>query len=219
MPPALRTPRVVTIHDLAFLTNPECALPSLAEYLTKVVPRSCAAPIASSPSRNAPPTISSSGCSAARADTGDPPGRWTLSHARDVDAEVALRGRLGFSHPFIWPSAPSSRARTTSGLIAAFARHSRQPGGPPMLVIAGRKGWLYEGRLRGGGDFDVRDRVRFLDFIADADLPTLYRRATALAMPSIYEGFGIPVVEAMASGTPVICSDAGRCQRWRATPR
>lgn len=211
LPPALRVPRVVTIHDLAFLTNPECAVPALAEYLTHVVPRSL---------RRADRVIADSQRTAddlvERLNV--PPEKIRVIHlgmdtvftdARDAEAEGELRERLGLSQPFILAVGTIEPRKNYRNLIAAFAKATREPDGPPLLVIAGRKGWLYEGVFAAVDDFDVRDRVRFLDFIADRDLPTLYRAATALAMPSIYEGFGIPVVEAMASGTPVICSDAG----------
>ena len=54
---------------------------------------------------------------------------------------------------------------------------------------------------------DLRDRVRFLGPVAEADLPVLYAAATAFVVPGRYEGFGLPVLEAMACGTPVACSN------------
>ncbi len=73
------------------------------------------------------------------------------------------------------------------------------------LVLAGRRGWLadsiYEkGKAKG---------ALFLDYVADDDLAVLYSMATAYVAPSLYEGFGFTVLEAMACGTPVICSDGG----------
>lgn len=56
--------------------------------------------------------------------------------------------------------------------------------------------------------FGVKDRVIFTGFTADDDLPALYAAATLLVMPSLYEGFGLPVAEAMACGVPVVCSQA-----------
>jgi len=75
-----------------------------------------------------------------------------------------------------------------------------------QLLIAGGRGWLYEEILAEAEKHG--DRVRILGFVDDADLPALYRNATLFAFPSLYEGFGLPVLEAMACGVPVVCSNA-----------
>jgi glycosyltransferase involved in cell wall biosynthesis len=74
------------------------------------------------------------------------------------------------------------------------------------LVIAGGRGWLYEETLAEAEKHPAR--VRILDFVDDGDLPALYRGAALFAFPSLYEGFGLPVLEAMACGVPVVCSNA-----------
>ncbi|MGD8462712.1 MAG: glycosyltransferase family 1 protein [Anaerolineae bacterium] len=74
------------------------------------------------------------------------------------------------------------------------------------LVVVGGKGWLYEGFFQRLEDLEIRDRVHFPGYVADADLPALYQGATAAVVPSVYEGFGLPVLEAMACGTPVLAS-------------
>lgn len=76
-----------------------------------------------------------------------------------------------------------------------------------QLVIAGRTGWLYQpffDRLKALG---LEDTVRLLGYVPDEDLPALYRAADVFVFPSLYEGFGLPPLEAMACGTPVICSN------------
>ena len=78
----------------------------------------------------------------------------------------------------------------------------------PVLAIAGGKGWLYEDVLAEIKNLGIEDHVKFLGFVNDADLPALYRAARVFAFPSIYEGFGLPVLEAMAAGTPVVTSNA-----------
>ncbi len=74
------------------------------------------------------------------------------------------------------------------------------------LVIAGKKGWLYEEILNAPDTYGVRDRVTFLEYVPDNELPDLYRNAECFVLPSLYEGFGLPVLEAMAHGTPVVVS-------------
>ncbi len=74
------------------------------------------------------------------------------------------------------------------------------------LVLAGKKGWLYEEILSKAEG--LGSRVHFPGYIASEDLPLLLRRARLFILPSLYEGFGFPILEAMAAGTPVVCSNA-----------
>ena len=76
-----------------------------------------------------------------------------------------------------------------------------------LLVVAGKLGWLTEPILAKVKELGLEDRVTFTGFVADEDLPALISAATLLAMPSKYEGFGLPILEAMACGTPVIASN------------
>ncbi len=75
------------------------------------------------------------------------------------------------------------------------------------LVIVGKKGWLYEEILEAPKKHGVVGRVKFLDFVADSDLSSLYKNAKVFALPSLYEGFGLPVLEAMSYGMPVVVSN------------
>lgn len=75
------------------------------------------------------------------------------------------------------------------------------------LVIVGKKGWQYEDILEAPEKFHVSDHVKFLDFVSDEDLPSLYANALCYVLPSLYEGFGLPVLEAMKFDCPVITSN------------
>lgn len=75
------------------------------------------------------------------------------------------------------------------------------------LIIVGKKGWMYEEILQAPKKFGIEDKVRFLDFVSDEDLPSFYKNATCFVLPSLYEGFGLPVLEAMQNGCPVITSN------------
>jgi glycosyltransferase involved in cell wall biosynthesis len=68
-------------------------------------------------------------------------------------------------------------------------------------------GWLSEATFRVARDSSFPNDIRFTGFIADRELVALYSGAEAFAYPSLYEGFGLPVLEAMACGTPVICAN------------
>ncbi|MCS7061002.1 MAG: glycosyltransferase family 1 protein [Anaerolineae bacterium] len=79
---------------------------------------------------------------------------------------------------------------------------------PPPILVAGKQGWLEADSYRAVHRHRLSGLVRFLGYVDDADLPALYSMATVFVMPSVYEGFGLPVLEAMACGAPVICSNA-----------
>ncbi len=208
LPPVTRAATVVTIHDLAFLTHPECAVPSLARYLSKVVPRAV---------RKADRVIAVSQSTAddlVRLLDTDPKKIRViplgisprLTPQRDETAIARLRAAHTIEAPAVVAVGTLEPRKNYPRLIAAFAEAARAPGGPRTLVIAGRKGWLYDDIFAAIERSGVGDCVRLLDFLPDADLPALYHLADVLAMPSLYEGFGIPAAEAMASGTPVVYS-------------
>lgn len=95
------------------------------------------------------------------------------------------------------------------GLLTAYRilldrGETREP-----LVIVGGKGWLYEEIYERVATFRLENNVRFLHNVPDEDLPAFYNGAALLAMPSFYEGFGLPALEAQACGTPVVISDRG----------
>jgi glycosyltransferase involved in cell wall biosynthesis len=75
------------------------------------------------------------------------------------------------------------------------------------LVITGKKGWYYEGLFEKVRQLDLEKRVIFTGYFEEGDKPALYRGAALFAFPSLYEGFGLPPLEAMASGVPVVSSD------------
>ena len=75
------------------------------------------------------------------------------------------------------------------------------------LVIVGKKGWMYEDILSAPIKYKVSDRVKFLDNVNDEDLPSFYKNADCFVLPSLYEGFGLPILEAMQYGCPVLASN------------
>ena len=211
LPPTMRTPSIVTIHDLAFLTHPECAVPSLVEYLSAVVPRAVrrADRIVAVSQRTADDLVERLHVpreKIAVIHLGVDP---SLRPLDDPTLRSAVESRYGLRHPLVLAVGTLEPRKNYARLIAAFAQARQAPGGPQMLAIVGRKGWLYEGIFAAVAEYGIADAVTFLDYVPDADLPALYSIADVVATPSIYEGFGIPLVEAMASGTPVVCSTGG----------
>ncbi len=94
-------------------------------------------------------------------------------------------------------------------LIEAFARLSRSSLiiNPLSLIILGKKGWMYEDIINSPKKFGVEDKVKFLDNVTDEDLPIFYKNAECFVLPSLYEGFGLPILEAMQNGCPVVTSN------------
>jgi len=93
------------------------------------------------------------------------------------------------------------------GLLTAYAALSgRCPDAPPLLV-AGRRGWLYESIFEHVRELGLSERVIWRENLADGDRVALYNGASLLVLPSFYEGFGLPPLEAMACGVPVVVSD------------
>jgi glycosyltransferase involved in cell wall biosynthesis len=74
------------------------------------------------------------------------------------------------------------------------------------LIIIGKKGWLYEDILAAPGKFGIRESVKFLESINNEELAVFYKNALCFVLPSLYEGFGLPVLEAMQNNCPVITS-------------
>jgi glycosyltransferase involved in cell wall biosynthesis len=94
-----------------------------------------------------------------------------------------------------------------SRLVEAIAQ-MRKDDSALNLVVVGSKGWLYEPFLQRIEELSASEWVHFPGFVADDDLPAVYAASTLTVMPSLYEGFGLPILEAMASGAAVVSSDA-----------
>ncbi len=103
----------------------------------------------------------------------------------------------------LYSSSEAKRSREASRADSSRLRSNNNL----ELVIVGKKGWLYEEILSAPEKFGVADRVKFLDFVPDDDLAELYKNAQFYVLPSLYEGFGLPVLEAMKYDCPVITSD------------
>jgi len=119
--------------------------------------------------------------------------------------QVAARYRLNPGFPlFVGTLEPR---KNVPGLLVAYRILLDQKVTNEPLVLVGGKGWLYEEIFDRAEALDLSDHLRFLQGVPNADLPGLYGAASVLAMPSFYEGFGLPALEAMSCGTPVVVAD------------
>jgi glycosyltransferase involved in cell wall biosynthesis len=199
------TKTLLTVHDLSFLREPGSVMPGMTTHLTRWVRHSV---------DQADHVIAVS--ESTRQDLIDlyqtPPEKVTvLYHGvrplfKPVDDPARLatiRQKYGLGNgPFILSVGTIQPRKNYQRLVQAFA----QLDPAYSLVLAGSRGWDYETIVAEVHKQALEDRVHFTNFVADADLPALYSAASLFAYPSLYEGFGLPILEAMACGTPVVAS-------------
>ncbi len=124
----------------------------------------------------------------------------------DGDTLGRVRWKYHLPSRYILSVGSLEPGKNRARLIAAYSR-LRGAGTDCPLVIAGQPAWRHESDADLAQRLGLGERVRFLGFVPDDDMPALYSAATLLAFPSLYEGFGLPVLEAMACGTPVVTSN------------
>lgn len=119
-------------------------------------------------------------------------------------------GPSPFPYPYFLAVGTLEPRKNLTRLIEGFSLMRKELGkDSPQLVIAGKRGWLYEPIYRAPALHGVEDVVEFLDYVDEDRLLKLYSHAVALCYPSLYEGFGLPMAEAMMVGTPVVASNRG----------
>ena len=209
LPPVRRARSVLTVHDLAFLLYPQCADAKLRDYLMAAVPRSVrqASFIVADSENTRNDVICLLGAVPERTAV-VPGGVEPRFRPADSAAVDSLRQRLGLTAPFILSVGMMEPRKNWQGLIQAYSQARARHHLPHQLVLAGPRGWLWESILEERERSPFRNDVVFVGFVPDEDLPALYSAADVFAFPSFYEGFGLPPLEAMACGTPVVVSDA-----------
>lgn len=202
---------VATIHDLAYVRMPECAEPRNAAYLRRHVPRTL---------ERARLVLADSEFTARElaAVYGYPRERVRVTHLgvgesfrpRGEEEKESARRRHGLPREYILCVATIEPRKNIRTLLEAY-RILRGGGGVvPPLVLAGGDGWRDEAERveEAIASPGLRGAVRRLRYIGHDELPAIYSAAGIFVFPALYEGFGLPPLEAMACGTPVVCSDA-----------
>ncbi len=117
------------------------------------------------------------------------------------------RGRHALNRPYFLFVGTLQPRKNYERLLRAFDRFVTTTARPHLLALAGARGWQRERLERTLLTLEHRSRVRLLDYVVEEDLPTLMSAAEGLVLVSLYEGFGLPALEAMACGTPVLASN------------
>lgn len=136
-----------------------------------------------------------------------PPTDPIFSQSRSPQDEMRVRGKFSLPDQFLLFVGTLEPRKNIPRLVKAFEMFVCAQNRSVSLIIVGRRGWLYEDILATINASPARENIRLLDYVTDADLAILYRLALMFVFPSLYEGHGYPVVEAMTSGTPVITSN------------
>ncbi len=208
IPPLPSGPKaVVNIHDCCFVTCPETMEPKNRAYLQKRIQ-------ATVDRADHILTISETIAKEIQEEFGVPEDRVTATLLGAPPAlqsppeeEVAARVRaLGIDGPFLLHVGTLEPRKNHSFLFNVFEQLDAFDG---TLVLCGMKGWQVEPILEAMQASPRADRILHLDYVSDLDLASLYQRSEALLFPSLYEGFGLPPIEAMRQGCPVLCSDGG----------
>lgn len=124
-----------------------------------------------------------------------------------VEETVVVRRRLNIGDDFILFVGTIEPRKNLLTLVRAFEEIVRNGVSQTQLVLVGNEGWLTDELQDFLRTADFRERVRFVGYLADDDLRALYSSCRVFVYPSLYEGFGLPLLEAMACGAPVITSD------------
>jgi glycosyltransferase involved in cell wall biosynthesis len=199
-------PMVITIHDLSFFRFPALFRPAKRLYL-KVVTRLSA--------RRARRLIAVSSHAATETTRllGVPPERIdVVYHGVDpvfrplpVEQVVAFRQRQGLPERFVLFVGTLEPRKNLTRLVEAFSRICADD--DVGLALVGARGWLCDELFARIEALELGDRIIFPGYVTNGELPLWYNAATLLAYPSVYEGFGLPILEAQACGTPVITSE------------
>jgi glycosyltransferase involved in cell wall biosynthesis len=203
--------KVVTVHDLAFVEHPEYYVPQMAAYLNKVVPEAvAAADVIAAVSQSTSQTLID------RFKT--PPEKIAIipngirPYFRRITDPILLSAtshKFGLKHPLVLGVGTLEPRKNHLGLIKAFHKAQSAAGNKPrpaMLALAGGPGWLYDETQQLITKLKLENKVRFLGYVTELELITLYSMADVFVFPSFFEGFGVPLIEAMACGAPVITS-------------
>ena len=206
VPPAVARRSIVTVHDLAFEVVPHYAPPGLRSYLTQVVPRQArkATRINAVSETTKHDLIERYGVEEEK--IAIVPNGVELKYFEAAPLCDTARAELGIPHDYLLTVGTIEPRKNHLGIFEAL-NHS-EAAKDLTLVVAGRRGWADEEIVEKLGELERAGRVIWLDYVPEEHLPGLYAGAIAVIYVSWYEGFGLPAIEALAAGAPLVASTA-----------
>lgn len=204
-----RCASVVTLHDLAFLRMPEVLTRPKRLYHRTFTVRSLhrATRIITDSDSAAQDVTELLGIPAQRMTTAYPCVDERFAQEYSEEEIRSFRARHGLEEEFLLYLGTLEPRKNIPTLLDAYARLRQLSGTRAKLVLAGGKGWLFDTIFARVQQLGLEENVLFPGFVSDAEQALWYRAAAAFVYPSLYEGFGIPVAEALACGTPVVTSN------------
>lgn len=209
LPLRLPCPGIVTIHDLAFLRLPECFRPARRVYqrcLTRQSARRASLIIAVSENTRQD-IIDCWNIPAERIRVIPPILEERFTRPCSEEALSAFRQKQRLLQPYIFYLGTLEPRKNLSRLLDAYALFKRETSLPHQLVLAGARGWYYQSLEQQVCALGLQDQVHFPGHVMEEDRPLWYHAASLFVYPSRYEGFGLPVAEAMACSVPVVTSN------------
>ena len=204
-----RVPQVVTVYDLSFIHTPDVLPTSRRLYLGLFTRLSCqrARRVIAISESTARDVATQFGILRDKIDVALP-GVTERFHPLPADEVAAFRQRAGLPERFLLFVGTLEPRKNLPVLLRAYAQLPPADRASVHLVLAGGKGWMYDEIFQTIERHGLSETVHLPGYIDDADLPLWYNAAEMLVYPSVFEGFGLPVIEAMACGTPVAVAES-----------
>lgn len=213
LPLRTKTPRILVVHDLFSLTHPELYVTRRAKITANSLRRAIQV-------ADRLIAVSESTKQELQTHLGVLPQKVTVTHLGPGN-EVCRRDPSSVTHAelkalgvpwrrFLFMLSTIEPRKNVPRLLEAFALVAKEERFSDLgLAIGGGKGWENSEVFQMPSRLGISDKVKFLGYVADEDLSTLFARCEAFVLPSLTEGFGITILEAMLGGAPVVCSNTG----------
>ncbi len=207
LPPLSRGAKFCTVHDLAYLRFPEYfeeRVLAWDKHVRRSVRSADAVFVPSQQTRS--DVMEFLEVPADRVHLVQPPVSRLVDFSLKSEKDDEIVRALGLTAPYVLFVGTIEPRKNIPALVKGFEQSAREHSSEVLLVLAGKTGWKSEESIEAIQSSPYYDRIRHLDYVTEEQLAALYRKAICFVYPSFFEGYGFPVLEAMASGIPVITS-------------